>query len=104
MRPRLLDLFCGGGGSGMGYSLAGGCRGYDPRTYRADKGRLKHRIVCITGNTAQRRVVHNERKETFGVSDCRVAMGMPWATMKELSQAIPPAYTQWIGERLMEAV
>ncbi len=29
-------------------------------------------------------------------------MGCPWMTQKEVSQAIPPAYTQWIGERLME--
>jgi len=31
-------------------------------------------------------------------------MGMPWATPKECTQAIPPAYTQWIGERLMEVL
>jgi DNA (cytosine-5)-methyltransferase 1 len=31
----------------------------------------------------------------------REAMGIPWMTGKELAQAIPPAYTLFIGERLM---
>lgn len=31
------------------------------------------------------------------------AMGIDWMTMKEMAQAIPPAYTQWIGERLLAA-
>jgi DNA (cytosine-5)-methyltransferase 1 len=30
----------------------------------------------------------------------RKAMGIDWMTVKELSQAIPPAYTKWIGERI----
>jgi DNA (cytosine-5)-methyltransferase 1 len=29
------------------------------------------------------------------------AMGIDWMTPAELTQAIPPAYTQWIGEQLM---
>jgi DNA (cytosine-5)-methyltransferase 1 len=29
----------------------------------------------------------------------REAMGMPWASARGISQAIPPAYTRWIGER-----
>lgn len=36
------------------------------------------------------------------VAYCRKAMGIDWMTQKELAQAIPPAYTEWIGQRLIE--
>lgn len=32
------------------------------------------------------------------------AMGIEWMKRAELSQAIPPAYTEWIGRHLMEAL
>jgi DNA (cytosine-5)-methyltransferase 1 len=31
-------------------------------------------------------------------------MQMPWATPDECTQAIPPAYTEWLGKRLLEAL
>jgi hypothetical protein len=31
-------------------------------------------------------------------------MGIDWMTLAELCQAIPPAYTQWIGEYLMRSI
>lgn len=38
------------------------------------------------------------------VAYCKVAMGIDWMNREELTQAIPPAYTQYIGERLMEVL
>ena len=38
------------------------------------------------------------------IEDCRAAMGIEWMTRAELSQAIPPAYTELIGGYLMAAV
>lgn len=32
------------------------------------------------------------------------AMEIDWMGVRELSQAIPPAYTKWLGERLMEVM
>jgi DNA (cytosine-5)-methyltransferase 1 len=35
------------------------------------------------------------------VAAARRAMGIDWMTRDELAQAIPPAYTEWIGKHLM---
>ncbi len=37
----------------------------------------------------------------FHPVDARTAMGIDWMTRAELSQAIPPSYTQFIGEQLL---
>lgn len=31
-------------------------------------------------------------------------MGIDWMNRDELSQAIPPAYTEWIGKQLMRII
>lgn len=38
----------------------------------------------------------------FGIEARRQVMGIDWMTGKELNQAIPPAYTEWIGKQLMQ--
>lgn len=38
----------------------------------------------------------------FLVADARIAMDIDWMTSKGLSQAIPPAYTEWIGRELVK--
>ena len=35
---------------------------------------------------------------------CRAAMGIEWMSRGELSQAVPPAYTEYIGHQLVEAL
>jgi DNA (cytosine-5)-methyltransferase 1 len=39
-----------------------------------------------------------------GVDYARRAMGVDWMVRNELSQAIPPAYTEFIGKQLIEAI
>ena len=35
---------------------------------------------------------------------CRLAMGIDWMTRDELAQAIPPAYTEFIGKQLLQVL
>lgn len=56
--------------------------------------------VLITGTTriaGKKRVEHN-------ADQCRVASGIDWMTRKEMDEAIPPAYTKWIGRHLLTAL
>lgn len=39
------------------------------------------------------------------IANKRAAMGIPWATYAHgLNEAVPPAYTRWIGEQLMKEI
>jgi DNA (cytosine-5)-methyltransferase 1 len=52
----------------------------------------RERIRRITGRSTQPKKV------------CRVVMGIDWMTWQELTQAIPPAYTEFIGKQLIDAI
>lgn len=45
-----------------------------------------------------------ERGRSNGVADWRRAMGIDWMGVDELAEAIPPAYTEWIGRHLLVAI
>lgn len=68
------------------------------------QGMRKRRAMSVTGQTPQTNVERNIRRETFSVDDARAAMGIDWMPMKYLSQAIPPAYGEWIGQQAMIAL
>ena len=40
----------------------------------------------------------------FSLLDARAAMGIDWMNFKELSQAIPPAYTEWLGREMLRLI
>lgn len=61
---------------------------------------LRERVIGVYGGHGRdrRRTVNTQ---DFSTDDRRVAMGIDWMTGAELSEAIPPAYTEWIGARLL---
>lgn len=61
---------------------------------------VRPRSISITGSTPQTNTVRNVVRETFTVSQAREAMGIDWMSMKGLSQAIPPAYSQFIARHV----
>lgn len=63
----------------------------------------RRRAITVTGSTPQTNTIHNRVRETFSVEDARAAMGIDWMTMAGLSQAIPPAYSRFIGEQFKAA-
>jgi DNA (cytosine-5)-methyltransferase 1 len=54
----------------------------------------------LTGKVAPGRT---PRLGVYTESDRREAIGVPWMTTMEARQAIPPAYTEWVGRLLVEA-
>lgn len=77
--------------------------------------RRKYRTLTIAGSTPKSETGTNRTnradgsqrdliRETFTVQEARVAMGIDWMVMSELSQAIPPAYTEFIGRQLLEVL
>lgn len=60
------------------------------------------RAITVTGGTPQTNTVRNRVRETFSIGEACVAMGIDWMSMKGLSQAIPPVYSEFIGRHAME--
>lgn len=69
------------------------CKGKNGRTfaYRSSSRFNKSQLITVTG--------HN-----FLIAEARIAMGIDWMIGKELREAIPPAYTEYIGKYLMKVI
>lgn len=87
-----------------------GARGMDLR---------RHRLFETNFFLPQYPCLHDKARKTIGVyghgghsgkhrmanaAEAREALGIGWMNRDEMTQSIPPAYTQWIGERLITAL
>lgn len=59
-------------------------------------------VITVTGHTPQRWA--QGKRQGAPRSLVQAAMGIDWMTTAELVQAIPPAYTEWVGARLLESL
>jgi DNA (cytosine-5)-methyltransferase 1 len=68
---------------------------HKPHTGRIGDGRF-HTVTGHAGGSSKR-----DGWKGGSTSDWRVAMGIDWMTGDELAEAIPPAYTEWIGRQIL---
>ncbi len=66
--------------------------------------RQRDKFITVTGNTPQRQVKYNSVRETYSIHDARAAMGIDWLPMRWLSQAVPPAYSEFIGREALRSM
>lgn len=69
--------------------------------------RDRRRVIGVYGKGCEQRGGQrnkNGRAPNFSIHQGREAMGIDWMTQVELSQAIPPAYTEWLGRQLVAQV
>lgn len=67
--------------------------------------RNRRRVIGVYGEGVRdSRRKYDRGVPDFTVDDGRLAMGIEWMTLAELSQAIPPAYTEYIGRLLFAYV
>lgn len=74
-----------------------------PALIDGDMRNVQTPVLCTGGGDGQRaaRRTHRPRQP---VKEIRWAMEIDWMTQSELTEAIPPAYTEWIGQHLMQAI
>lgn len=63
-------------------------------------GRDRRRVITVTGHSGGKSL--RSGTQQFTVEQRKEAMGIDWMNGEELSQAVPPTYTEWIGLRYEE--
>lgn len=56
--------------------------------------------ITVTGHSPQQWL--GGRRRTVSRARYEAAMGIDWMLVRELVQAVPPAYTEWLGGQMLE--
>lgn len=73
---------------------------YDGGQHPLRKKRIrKNAVIGVYGSSGGHSIRDN--KDGYGIYDRKLAMGINWMTGKELSESIPPAYTEYIGRQML---
>jgi DNA (cytosine-5)-methyltransferase 1 len=82
----------------------GPCR-HSPGFYNAIGGKIRGYGQFASGKTyLDGRGVTRKREGYYKLSVGYTAMGIDWMSLAEMSQAVPPPYTEWIGWQLREVL
>ena len=67
--------------------------------------RLRPQTITVVGGAGGKSRRDTKDGQPFAnTADRLEAMGTPWMIGREVVEAIPPAYTEWIGRQLIESV
>ncbi|MCX5119244.1 DNA cytosine methyltransferase [Micromonospora sp. NBC_00362] len=107
--PHLIDptVLCGemfdlGVFRHRGFEVGGGITLAQPH-HPQHRGRVGDgKYVTVTGKSGGRSV--RDGIQHGAKADWERAMGIDWMSTREMAQAIPPAYTRWIGQQIMPAL
>lgn len=72
--------------------------------HRCNRTEIDADEVSVTRHGPPARWYRKNPGREFSIKTWHDAMGIDWMNRNELTQAIPPAYTEWIGKRLLEAI
>jgi len=65
---------------------------------------IKKTLAYLIDDDGRPRKDGRKRPDSIPAEIGREAMGIGWMNKRELAQAIPPAYTRWIGEHLLDYI
>lgn len=75
-----------------------------PRRPRSSRSSIGVYGARPDGRLLWRRVDGSEQRAAASVAQAQAAMGIDWMEWRELAEAIPPAYTSYLGAQLLEHV
>jgi len=85
--------------NGSAFAAYGGYFGTTPGArYRAKQ----RRALGVYGNGGGPSHHHTPKGSKASIAEARELMGIDWMNTAEIQQAIPPAYTEYIGRQLLE--